>query len=202
MIFLDYTVARIKNSAKKTFYEKGFNGARIQEIANSADVSKSLLYYYFNTKDHLFKIIIHDSINEVVKHMSPILINQLSFIELIDQFISNVLILFKDNKKLLSFVINEYNQNFDKIRYELKPIVNFIKEFEYKIRIQSLKENINIKDTRNLIVDIISLCGWQVIGINIFNLEKSDDKDSGLIDITEARKNIYESIVSLYNKNE
>ncbi|HAF28087.1 MAG TPA: hypothetical protein DCG75_03470 [Bacteroidales bacterium] len=195
MIYLDYTVAKIKNSAKKVFFDKGFNGARIHEIANEADVSQSLLHYYFRTKEHLFKIIIDDSIDLIIKNMSPILEKELNFYELIDQFIYNILILVKENKRLLSFIINEYNQNFDKIRSELKPIFNFFKEFEYQIRIQAQKEKIKINDTKHFIANIISLCGWQVIGINIFNLEISSDKDSETFNISAVRKNIYESII-------
>jgi TetR/AcrR family transcriptional regulator len=112
MIYLDYTVARIKNLAVKVFYEKGFNGARIHEIANQANVSQSLLHYYFRTKEQLYKIIVDDSMDMVIKNMSPVLKKELSFFELIDQFINNILTLFKDNRSLLSFIINEYNQNF------------------------------------------------------------------------------------------
>jgi hypothetical protein len=138
----------------------------------------------------------------VIKNMSPVLKKELSFFELIDQFINNILTLFKDNRSLLSFIINEYNQNFEKIKSELEPLFNFFKEFEYKIRIQSQKENITIKDLRHFIVNIISLCGWQVIGINIFNMENSNIKNSDSLDISEARKNIYESVVSSYTKKD
>ena len=96
----------------------------------------------------------------------------------------------------MSFIINEYNQNFDKIKFALTPIFAFFKEFEHKIRILSIKENVNIKDTKHLIVNIISLCGWQVIGINIFSLESNINKNIDSSTITEIRKSIYESIIS------
>ena len=93
MIYLDYTIKRIKHSAEKIFYEKGFNGARVSEIAKDAEVSKSLLHYYFRTKEQIFRIIIEDSINLVVKNVSPILTKDLGFYELIDQFISYIRII-------------------------------------------------------------------------------------------------------------
>lgn len=200
MIYLDYTVDKIKKSAKKVFYEKGFNGARVNEIAKDAEVSKSLLHYYFRTKEHLFKIVVNDSIDKVVKQVTPILTKDFGFYELIDQFIYNILILFKDNKNLLSFIINEYNQNFDKIKFALAPIFVFFKKFEHKIRILSIKENVNIKDTKHLMVNIISLCGWQVIGINIINLEISASVGSCLININEIRENIYQSVINSIKK--
>jgi len=195
MIYLEYTVARIKKSATEIFYKKGFNGARFHEIANEADVSRSLLHYYFRTKEQLFKVIVDDSIDLLIKKMSPILKQELSFFELVDQFIYNILILFKDNRRLLSFLINEYNQNFEKIKSELNLVSNFFAEFENKLYVQSQKENVKIKDIKHLIVNIISLCGWQVIGINIFNLKLTKDIDSNYMDISNTRKNIYESVL-------
>lgn len=195
MIYLDYTVDKIKKSAKKVFYEKGFNGARVTEIAKDAEVSKSLLHYYFRTKEHLFKIVVNDSIDMVVKRVTPILTKDLDFFELIDHFIYNILLLFKDNKNLMSFIINEYNQNFEKINSELKPIILFFKEFENKIIKLSQKENIMLKDTKHFIVNIISLCGWQVIGINIFNLEIDVDKSSSSINIIGVKERIHDIIL-------
>lgn len=187
---------RIKKSATKIFYEKGFNGTRVNEIAKDAEVSKSLLHYYFRTKEHLFKIVVDESIDRVVKNMSPILTKDLDFFELINQFIYNILFLFKDNKKLLSFIINEYNQNFGMINSELKPIILFFKEFENKTVELSQKEKIKLGDIKHFIVNIISLCGWQVIGINIFSLEKTMNDSSNSFNISEIKENIYKSIIS------
>lgn len=191
MIYLDYTVKRIKHSAEKIFYEKGFNGARIDDIAHSAGVSKSLLYYYFRSKEQLFQVIIEDSISLVIKSMSPVLKKGPAFFELIEQFIYHILILFKDNKKLLSFIISEYNQNFDKISFLLKPVLVFFEELEQKIRSQSLKENIKIKDTKHLLVNIISLCGWQIIGISVYSTDNHIGANANPANIVTIKENIF-----------
>lgn len=44
MIYSDYALKNIKKSATKIFYEKGFNGARVADIAQDAGVSNSLLH--------------------------------------------------------------------------------------------------------------------------------------------------------------
>ena len=36
----------ILEAAEKVFIEKGFDGARMQEIANKAKINKALLHYY------------------------------------------------------------------------------------------------------------------------------------------------------------
>jgi AcrR family transcriptional regulator len=44
------------------FAEKGFAGARIEEIARRAGVSKGTVYLYFETKSDLFRAVVHDAI--------------------------------------------------------------------------------------------------------------------------------------------
>jgi len=43
----------ILNAAEKAFSEKGFDGARVDQIAKEAGVNKALLYYYFKSKKGL-----------------------------------------------------------------------------------------------------------------------------------------------------
>ena len=47
---------RIKEAAKKVFVQKGYAGARMQDIANEAKINKALLHYYFRSKDQLFEL--------------------------------------------------------------------------------------------------------------------------------------------------
>lgn len=46
---------RILEAAKEVFVEKGFEGARVDEIARRAGLNKAMLYYYFENKEHIFK---------------------------------------------------------------------------------------------------------------------------------------------------
>lgn len=50
----DQTRARILHAAIREFSENGLAGARTEQIAESADVNKALLYYYFKSKDALY----------------------------------------------------------------------------------------------------------------------------------------------------
>jgi AcrR family transcriptional regulator len=44
------TKLRILRAAEKLFAEKGFDGARVDDIAEKAGVNKALIYYYFKSK--------------------------------------------------------------------------------------------------------------------------------------------------------
>jgi len=58
------TKLKILKAAEKLFAEKGFDGARVDDIAENAGVNKALIYYYFKSKrdvlDELFNRLIED----------------------------------------------------------------------------------------------------------------------------------------------
>ena len=49
------TKDRILDAAKQVFAEKGYDGARVDEIAKKAGINKATLYYYFKSKESLLK---------------------------------------------------------------------------------------------------------------------------------------------------
>ena len=51
------TEKKIIEAATTVFSEKGKDGARMQEIADTAGINKALLHYYFRSKNKLFKIV-------------------------------------------------------------------------------------------------------------------------------------------------
>ena len=44
------TLKRITDAAELVFYEKGYNGSTIKDIASEAEVSVGTIYIYFNDK--------------------------------------------------------------------------------------------------------------------------------------------------------
>ena len=50
----EQTRARILEVARLEFAEKGYNGARVDEIVERCSVSKNLIYHYFTSKEALF----------------------------------------------------------------------------------------------------------------------------------------------------
>ncbi len=53
------TRQKILDAATNVFSEKGFDGARVDEIAARAKVNKAMLYYYFENKEKLLEEIIN-----------------------------------------------------------------------------------------------------------------------------------------------
>jgi AcrR family transcriptional regulator len=56
-------------AALSVFAEKGFAGARIEEIARRAGVSKGTLYLYFETKEDMFRAVVREVVVPNVETM-------------------------------------------------------------------------------------------------------------------------------------
>src|SRR4051794_12287818 len=61
------TRAKIIAAARQEFSEKGFNGARVDKIAECAGVNKRMLYYYYDTKENLY----HEVLQEIMANEGP-----------------------------------------------------------------------------------------------------------------------------------
>ena len=59
------TSARILEAARSEFCEHGLSGARIDRIAETADVNKRMLYHYYGNKDGLYRAALVDAYREI-----------------------------------------------------------------------------------------------------------------------------------------
>jgi TetR/AcrR family transcriptional regulator len=55
----------ILNAARAEFAEKGFNGARVDSIAARSGLNKQLVYYYFGSKDDLYRVTLEEAYTEI-----------------------------------------------------------------------------------------------------------------------------------------
>lgn len=55
---------RILEAARAEFSEKGFDGARVDSIAQRAEVNKALIYYYFKSKEELLRELLRGFLQE------------------------------------------------------------------------------------------------------------------------------------------
>ncbi len=58
------TDMKILDAAEKVFAKKGYDGARVDEIAKIAKVNKALLYYYFKNKREILREAINKNLQE------------------------------------------------------------------------------------------------------------------------------------------
>jgi AcrR family transcriptional regulator len=61
----------IMESALEVFAQKTYQGASISMIAEKANISKGLLYNYFESKESLLKAIINEGVHDVWQYFDP-----------------------------------------------------------------------------------------------------------------------------------
>lgn len=105
------TEEQILVAARKVFIEKGFEGTRMQEIANEAGINKALLHYYFRTKEKLFEQIFTEVFQKIKPAFSNALHPDPDFQAFTNAFIEGYLNLLDELPFLPRFVIQELNRD-------------------------------------------------------------------------------------------
>lgn len=116
------TEERIFDAATDVFIEKGMDGARMQDIADRAGINKSLLHYYYRTKDHLFNAVFEMIAGQMFKKFGPVLDENLSLETKIRFFLREHITFMQKNPKLPSFILNEIHRNPERIRKLIQSI--------------------------------------------------------------------------------
>lgn len=75
------TRAALLSTAIREFAEKGFAGARVDEIANRAGVNKQLLYHHFGNKDDLYRVALETVYSEIREKEKALHLGDLSPVE-------------------------------------------------------------------------------------------------------------------------
>ena len=115
------TEERIFEAATDVFLEKGMDGARMQDIANRANINKALLHYYYRTKDKLFNAVFEKIVEKLLSKLAPVFDEKLSLEEKIKFFFKEHISFLQKNPQLPSFILNEINRNPERIK---KPLSN------------------------------------------------------------------------------
>lgn len=104
----------ILEAATELFAEKGFDGARVDEIAKRAQVNKALIYYYFESKDKILEELMSILIKEMIdlKDQLTKSINVLEPMHIlndskVDDFTYQAYEFFKKRKLLLNIILSE-----------------------------------------------------------------------------------------------
>ncbi len=102
---------QILNAARKVFTSKGFDGTSMQEIANEAGINKSLLHYYFRSKEKLFREIFSEAFAVIIPGFGEIFMSDKPFFVKIEEFVDFYIDVMLKNPQIPAFVLMEMNTN-------------------------------------------------------------------------------------------
>jgi AcrR family transcriptional regulator len=156
------TEGNILEAAKKVFIVHGFDGTSMQTIANEAGINKSLLHYYFRSKEKLFAAVFSYAFQNFVPQIQEILNSDISIFIKIERIVAEYIDMLMKNEFIPAFILHEINRNPDGILAimqgnGLNPEF-FIRQFAVEIE----KGNIRPADPRHLIVNLIALCVFPI----------------------------------------
>jgi TetR/AcrR family transcriptional regulator len=176
------TETLIFETAKEVFTEKGFEGARMEEISQKAGINKALLHYYYRTKEKLFNAIFEKVMGEFFSNVSQMMISEAPIFSKIEFFVDAYITLILKNPHIPNFIINELNRNPKRLVtiFESTPIVkgNVFDSFAQMVKKEIDNGVIEPIAPEQLIVNIIGLSIFPIIARPILQgiLFKNDRK--------------------------
>ena len=155
------TEEKIIAAAKTVFLKEGFDGARMQDIANEAGINKALLHYYFRNKDKLFEMIFIQATQKMIPAINSVFDSSDDLFQKIREFVSTYTNMLSDNPYLPLFIANELSKNPEKIINLITAGSNDKPHF--KKFIMAIQEAISQKQIKpikpiSLFINIMSLC--------------------------------------------
>lgn len=158
------TEQQILEAAKQEFQKQGFSGARMQDIADAANINKSMLHYYFRSKDRLFQRVFQDAVRQFVPLIFEVLNADLPLVPKIEKLVKTYYDLFRGHPHLPRFIIHEMNQHPGRFSDFMKKIGVKVPEIFVK-QLQAEIESGNMKkiEPAEFIINTVSLCVFPVI---------------------------------------
>lgn len=191
------TEQSIINAAKKIFFQKGFDGARMQEIANEAGINKALLHYYFRSKDKLFEAIFMDALMQFIPQIGSMLMSELAFKDKIKSIITTYIDFLLQNPLLPQFVIHEINRCPERLINVFRS-TGINPDIIKNVIIHELEIN-NYRKIKpeHLIVNILSMCIFPFATRPLLTKFAFDGNEKSYNAFLEERKDIvYEFVIN------
>lgn len=159
------TELALLRTARAEFEEKGYSGARMQEIADRAGMSKAALHYYFRSKDNLFQKVFDEALNEFIPVVSTWEMDSLSWEEKVGRFTEKMMEFIEKGSML--FLVREINRDpgliAKRIQNKRRPNL-FVAYFEQLIAAGKVRA----VDSQLLYIFINSLCFYPAINKVMF----------------------------------
>ncbi|RLJ32846.1 TetR family transcriptional regulator [Chryseobacterium sp. 7] len=148
----DQTQELIKETAKNLFFVKGKFDATTQEIADEAGVNRTLINYYFRSRDKLIQIIF-DEAQRVEQEKSKIIQNSdLPFKEKISQFIESSLSTSLQYPYLETYIVSQINKGTCHQREIEEDILNdMYKDIETEMELGNIEKMAPVQFILNMV---------------------------------------------------
>ncbi|MDD2962820.1 MAG: TetR/AcrR family transcriptional regulator [Bacteroidales bacterium] len=158
------TESNIMEAAKRIFVLKGFEGARMQEIADEAGINKALLHYYFRSKDKLFEAVFIDAFVKFVPTILITLNSNSPLFRKIEVFVDHYIDVLSKNPFIPGFILHELGHNTERLSKIIRTVGLNPDLFVEQVKAEIEAGSINPIDPRDLLVNMLAMCIFPFVG--------------------------------------
>lgn len=151
----------IKETAMRIFFVEGRLHATTQVIAKEAGVNRGLIYYYFQSRDHLFEVVVKEAVLVVRNRMRELFLSRrISFRKKISEFVEITIEQSLKYPYLETFLTTEMNRDDSTV---LVPLENELRKelldsIEEDLKEEIKKGSVPRMSAEQFLLNIMSLC--------------------------------------------
>jgi len=150
----------IKDTAKRVFFGEGRFNATTQEIADAAGVNRTLINYYFRSRDNLFQIVFEDAQKKEHERTQMIVGSTLPLREKIAAWLDIFFDQIKEYPYLEMYIVTQMNQG---SCYKDPEVMSALLETFYKeIAVEMEKGTVQKMRPQQFVINMISLTSFPV----------------------------------------
>ena len=158
MVLQTETEEKIIASAEKLFYQKGKAGTSMQDIADDAGINRTLLNYYFRSKDQLFEAVFRKAMGTFVPDLAAMLNADGTFHDYVPALVEKVIDTMLENPQIPIFVLQELSSDPERMPQIIREMGIDPAKAVAKMEADGSVPPIGGMDPRQIILNLISLC--------------------------------------------
>ncbi len=160
----------------------------MQEIADAAGINKSLLHYYYRSKDKLFLAVFRFAVLQFLPGIQEMITSDIHFEEKIRRFVNSYIDILLENPFVPMFIIQEIQRDPDRlfnafVDAGIKPD-EILRQFNESIQNDVIRDI----DPKDLIVNLLSLCIFPVAAKPVMQRLLTDNNPDAYREFIEKRK--------------
>jgi AcrR family transcriptional regulator len=154
----DETREKILKVAIRIFSRYGFQKTTMDEIARTAHKAKGSVYYYFNSKEDLFRAVVQQEINEIKSGLTRVIIKQQETTALIKEYLLQRMVLMKSALNYHETVRADFSEKYEFLEDIREEFFRFETDLLKAILDKGVEEKkLDIRDT-TATANVIILC--------------------------------------------
>lgn len=182
------TELKILEAARQEFIQNGLKGTSMQQIADAAGINKSLLHYYFRSKEKLFGAVFSAAFQQFLPKLYDIASSGETIFVKIERIVDKYIDMLMKNPFLPVFILHEVNRNPDRLFHLLRQSgfdAGLIGEGLISDRDRELIRDVN---PIHLMVNTIALCIFPIAAQTLLEKALFSNNHELMQDFLQERK--------------